>query len=101
MKNKRYGMQLDEASNDLKIENKSIVLGETLPQNEYLLLVGNRADFKTDPTLGVGINEMLNDNDLLSWKRKIREGLQADGMRVDTISMSRDGKITELKADYR
>lgn len=97
---KRFGIQLDDDSQDLKIENGHIALGETLPQNEYLLLVLNKGELKEDPLVGVGISDMINDNDILGWKRKIRDGLKADGMKVEQVSVSRDGRIEKLVAKY-
>lgn len=100
MERKRFGIQLDEMTNDLKIENGHIAIGETLPQNEYLLLVLNKGELKEDPLVGVGISDMLNDNDIIGWKRKIRDGLKADGMKVEQISISSDGRIKKLEAKY-
>lgn len=100
MERKRFGMQLDEMANDLKIENGHIAIGETLPQNEFLLLVMNKGELKEDPLVGVGISDMLNDNDIIGWKRKIRDGLKADGMKVEQISISSDGRIKKLEAKY-
>lgn len=93
-------MQLDEITNDIKIENGHIAIGETLPQNEFLLLVMNKGELKEDPLVGVGISDMLNDNDILGWKRKIRDGLKADGLTVEQISISSDGRIKKLEAKY-
>lgn len=100
MERKRFGMQLDEMTNDIKIENGHIAIGETLPQNEFLLLVMNKGELKEDPLVGVGISDMLNDNDIIGWKRKIRDGLKADGMKVEQISISSDGRIKKLEAKY-
>lgn len=100
MNRKRFGIQLDDNTNDLKIENGHICIGETLPQNEYLLLVCNKGELKEDPLVGVGISDMLNDNDILGWKRKIRDGLKADGMQVEAISISKDGHIEKLDVKY-
>lgn len=100
MERKRFGIQLDEIANDIKIENGHIAIGETLPQNEFLLLVMNKGELKEDPLVGVGISDMINDNDILGWKRKIRDGLKVDGMKVEQISISSDGRIKKLEAKY-
>lgn len=100
MERKRFGMQLVEMTNDIKIENGHIAIGETLPQNEFLLLVMNKGELKEDPLVGVGISDMINDNDILGWKRKIRDGLKADGLTVEQISISSDGRIKKLEAKY-
>lgn len=100
MNKKRFGIQLDDDSNDLKIENGHLVVGETLPQNEFLLLVCNKGELKEHPLVGVGISDMVNDNDIIGWKRKIRDGLKADGMNVEHISISKDGRIEKLDVKY-
>lgn len=100
MDRKRFGIQLDDDTQDLKIENGHIAIGETLPQNEYLLLMCNKGEIKEHPTLGVGISDMLNDNDIIGWKRKIRDGLKADGMKVEQISIAKDGHIEKLSVKY-
>lgn len=93
-------MQLDDNTADLKIQGGHISLGETLPQNEFLILMLNKGEIKTDPLVGVGVSDMLNDNDILGWKRKIRDGLKADGMIVEQISIAQDGHIENLVAKY-
>lgn len=100
MERKRFGIQLDEDTNDLKIQNGHLCLGETLPQNEFLLLMCSKGEIKEAPLIGVGISDMLNDNDILSWKRKIRDGLKADGMKVEQIAIAKDGHIQSLVAKY-
>lgn len=100
MERKRFGIQLDDETNDLKIENGHIAIGETLPQNEYMILMLQKGELKEEPLLGVGISDMLNDNDILSWKRKIRDGLKADGMTVEQISIAKDGHIEKLSVKY-
>lgn len=100
MERKRFGIQLDDETNDLKIENGHISIGETLPQNEYMILMLQKGELKEEPLLGVGISDMLNDNDILSWKRKIRDGLKADGMTVEQISIAKDGHIEKLSVKY-
>lgn len=100
MNRKRFGIQLDDNSSDLKIVNGHISLGETLPQNEYIILMSPKGDYKFEPTMGVGISDMLNDNDVLGWKRRIRDGLKADGIIVDQLSISQDGHIETLAVRY-
>lgn len=100
MKAKRFGIQLDDNSTDLKIQDGHICLGETLPQNEFLILIMQRGELKENPLIGVGVSDMLNDNDILGWKRKIRDGLKADGMIVEQISIAQDGHIENLIAKY-
>lgn len=101
MDKKRFGLQMDDDTCDIKIQNGHLALGDTMAQNQYLILMSQKGEVKEHPTLGVGIADMLNDNDVLSWKRKVRVGLQADGMEVDKLDIDSDGHIKDLSAKYR
>lgn len=41
--------------------------------------------------LGVGIEDMLLDEDLTGWTTKIRENMQMDGQRVESVKVTRQG----------
>lgn len=73
-------------------------LAETLPQNQAIILAIQPGEIKDMPVLGVGIEDMLLDNDWLSWRRKIRMNMELDGQRVKEILLS-NGKI-QLDATY-
>ena len=75
-----------------------ITIGDTLYQNQYMILTAQKGEFKENPTLGVGINDMANDDDLSEWKKSIREELSKDGMKVNTLTITASGM--EVKADY-
>ena len=75
-----------------------LTVGDTLYQNQYIILNAQKGEFKENPTLGVGINDMANDDDLNEWKKAIREEFAKDGLKVDQLSISTTGM--EIKADY-
>ena len=75
-----------------------ITVGNTLYQNQYMILMAQKSEFKENPTIGVGINDMANDDDLNEWKKSIREELAKDGMKVNTLTITASGM--EVKADY-
>ena len=41
-----------------------VVIGDTLQQNKAFILLAQPNDFKANPTLGVGIEDILLDSDL-------------------------------------
>lgn len=94
---KKTGIQL-VGPGDLKIMNGSIQIGDTLFQNQYLILKSQKGDLKEQPLLGAGIDGLANDNDLVAWKKTIREELQRDGMKVSQLDINQSEII--LKADY-
>lgn len=85
-----------------KDENNKILsglsIGNTLYQNQYLILNSQKGEFKEHPVVGVGISDMSSDDELNVWRREIREQLSADGMRVERLNIT-ESKM-ELKATY-
>lgn len=94
---KKIGIQL---TNDLQLVygELSLVVGDTLQQNEYLLLTSQKGDIKEYPTLGVGIADMAGDDELEAWKKNIREEFAKDGLKVKKIEIT--SQKMELDADY-
>ena len=64
------------------------VLGDVLHQNQAILLSMHQGDLKEDPSRGVGISDMLLDNDPLFWRTRIREQLEMDGQTVESIVLT-------------
>ena len=95
---KRIGIQLSQ-DGDLNITSGAMQVGDTLQQNQYLLLVAQKGEIKHAPTMGVGIADMVNDEDTLAWKRTIREEFAKDGLQVSELSITSNSM--KLKADYK
>lgn len=75
-----------------------ITVGDTLYQNQYMILTAQKGEFKENPTLGVGINDLANDDDLNEWKKSIREEFTKDGLKINKLILTSSGM--EIKADY-
>ena len=99
---------IDEAAKgyDLKLEVKrdatgkitqGVVLEETTPQNQAMILVANPGEFKEYPAWGVGIGNIINDHDFARWRRKIREQIEADGQRITKLEITEKGLTLEAK----
>jgi hypothetical protein len=93
---------------DLKIEvlrgsdgkiTQGLVIGDTMSQNQALILIANPGEFKTEPTIGVAIDELLLDNDYLRFRHRIREHFEKDGLKIKSIQLS-DGKPLLIDASY-
>ena len=65
-------------------------LAETLPQNQAVILAVQPGEIKEVPYLGVGIEDMLLDNDWLTWRRKIRMNMELDGQKVKVVELKKD-----------
>lgn len=96
---KNTDIQIDENYN-LKTNSTShdLVVGEVTLQNQALILIAQKGEWKEKPMVGCGLGDMTNDEDNGSWKRDIREELGRDGMNVKQIKIK--GEHIEIDADY-
>lgn len=89
------GMQLTWGNEEGKflepvIEKGTLALGDTLRQNQALILLLHKGEMKERPAVGVGISDMLLDNDPIYWRTSIKEQLEMDGQRVSSVKIMRD-----------
>ena len=98
MSKKGIGIQLD-ANCGLMISNGSLQIGSTLYQNQFLILKAQKGELKEYPTLGCGIDDITNDEDLDAWQKSIREEMAKDGMQVSEFGINSNGMT--LVADYK
>lgn len=88
------GIQLEDYDLAVKVEKDNagkiisgIAIGDTLQQNQALILQMHKGELHEDPSVGVGISDMLLDHDSESWKREIREQMELDGQTVNSVSI--------------
>lgn len=77
---------------------QGLVLADTLPQNQALILELRKGELKDDVSVGVGIADMLLDGDVQAWRSEIREQMEMDGQTVNSVTVTTD-KIT-IDASY-
>lgn len=70
---------------------EGLTLGETLPQNQALILTLHQGELKEAPAVGCGVSDMLLDNQPLYWRARIREQLEMDGQTVDSVKITTSG----------
>lgn len=75
-----------------------LVVGDILYQNQAIILSMQPGELKEFPEVGVGISDMLLDNNPLYWRGRIREQLEIDGQTVESIKITTKG--IEIKARY-
>jgi len=93
---------------DLKIDVKrdsnnlitdGLCVGNTMPQNQALMLIANPGEFMFNPTIGVAIGDLLLNDDYLRFRHRIREHFAKDGLVVKSVQL--DGqKPLLIEADY-
>ena len=99
------GIQMTDYDLDFKVVHDAsgqivsgLVVGDILHQNQALLLVFHKGDLKDNVSVGIGIDQMLLDNDRLFWSREIREQLEMDGQKVESVVI--DNTSIKIKAAY-
>lgn len=104
---KEIGVLLDQATADLHVkvvkdaEGKivqGIHLGDVTEQNIKTILKIQPGEMKEQPTVGVGIDNMLLGHDSLLYKHKIRQQLGDDGMTVKYLEID---KKVNIHANYK
>ena len=75
-----------------------LVVGDTLHQNQSLILHLHKGELKERPMAGCGISDMLLDNDPIYWRTLIREQLEMDRQTVTNIKITT--KSIEIDAQY-
>lgn len=98
------GIQLINNDIDINVVKDSsgkiisgLVLNDTLSQNQALILQLHKGELKDDVSVGVGIADMLLDNDVLAWRSEIREQMEMDGQTVDSVVITNDSIIINSK----
>lgn len=78
---------------------QGIVIGDIVEQNKALILITHPGEWKMNPTLGVGLDNMLLDHNYLAWRHRIREHLAMDGLNVTRLDLF-SNKPFVLHANY-
>ncbi|MGV4413864.1 oxidase [Chryseobacterium sp. T1] len=78
---------------DLVIKNGDFVIGDSDNQHQKHILMAYKGEFKANPELGVGIDQMLNEDDITPMLIEAKKNLQYDGVDVNNIYFSEDGKL--------
>jgi hypothetical protein len=80
------------------ISSGELQLGEITPQNQAIIIQCHKGELKENPALGVGISDMILDNDPLYWRVRIREALELDGEVVESIKIT--SSEVQINAHY-
>lgn len=96
----KKGLLVDPETGDLAVIGGTLTVGKTKAQNQAFILRAGKGEFKEYPTLGVGIADILGDDDLTGWKREIALQMEADGMKVNRVSINVNDNTVAIDADY-
>jgi hypothetical protein len=83
---------------DLDFVNGDLVIGDATKQNQQLLVISSKGDWKENPTIGVGAAGYLKDEDEAGLMAEIKTQFEKDGMKVLAIKVSNEN--IEVSASY-
>lgn len=91
------GIQLTDYDIAVKVERdkygrivSGLMVGDILHQNQAIILTTRKGELKENPSIGVGMADMLLEHDLTSIRNEIRQQLEMDGQKVNVIKMTHD-----------
>lgn len=80
------------------IQNGDFVLGDATAQNQHLLILCEKTQFKDRPMRCVGAARFLENSNPDAFPREIRQEFAADGMKVNLIKV--EGSELSIDASY-
>jgi len=84
--------KLDDTG-DLLITNGDFVVADATLQHQEHIIVAQKGEYKQYPEIGVGISNMLNDENPRDIITQIRRNFEYDGMEVKQLEFAADGSI--------
>ena len=75
-----------------------LVVGDVTAQNQAAILMAQKGELKEHPTVGIGLNDIINDDNTMYWENQIAEQLKNDGQHIRRLSLDENGLI--LDAGY-
>jgi hypothetical protein len=84
---------------DVRTENGDFMTGETTEQNQQVLLLCNKGDFKENPTVCIGAAGWLKDDEPGGLLTETKKEFERDGMKVKRLDLKADGTFT-INANY-
>lgn len=82
-----------DTTGDLLIQNNDLVIGYSDNQQQEHILIANKGEFREFPEIGVGIAQMINDDDWISVLIEAKKNLEYDGMKMNNIKFDENQNL--------
>lgn len=99
------GIQLTDYDIAVKVKRdkfgrieSGLVVGDILHQNQAIILTMRKGDLKENPSIGVGLPDMVLEHNLMAMRNEIRQQLEMDGQRVNSINVT--SAAVQIDANY-
>lgn len=82
---------------DLVIKNGDFDFGDATNQNQNLIILASKGEFKQSPTVGVGIIDyILDDANTDELEGVIQNEFEKDGLTIDKLKVNKDYTIDKI-----
>lgn len=88
-----------DQNKDLAIVNGDFDISTSDAQNQLLIILSEKGEFKEFPEVGIAIQTMLNDEEYQEIILEIKKQLEYDGMSINDIEFTEQGKLN-IKGNY-
>lgn len=74
-----------------------MIIGDVARQNQAIILSMRKGDLKENPSVGVGLSDLLLDHNILSIRSEIRQQLELDGQTVNYVKITESSIAIDAK----
>ena len=99
------GIQLTDYDIAIKVKRdrfgrieSGLIVGDILHQNQAIILTMRKGDLKENPSIGVGLPDMVLEHNLMAVRNEIRQQLEMDGQRVNSVNVT--SAAVQIDANY-
>ncbi len=89
------GIQLTDYDIAVKVKRdkfgrieSGLIVGDILHQNQAIILTMRKGDLKENPSIGVGLPDMVLEHNLMAIRNEIRQQLEMDGQTVNEVKVT-------------
>lgn len=75
-----------------------LIVGDILHQNQAIILTMRKGELKENPSVGVGLPDMVLEHNLMAVRNEIRQQLEMDGQTVNDVKVT-SSRVT-IDANY-
>ncbi|MDV6170226.1 oxidase [Flavobacterium sp. DG1-102-2] len=84
---------LSNENGSLAFKDGDFATGFSENQHQHDILLANKGEYKEFPEIGVGLIQMLQDDEYTDVLIEAKKNLQYDGMEIDNITIDEYGKL--------
>jgi hypothetical protein len=81
---------------DLEIINGDFKVGNSDRQHTKHILIANKGEYEQIPEIGVGMENMLADDQYMQFLIEAKKNLEYDGQTVENISFEENQKLNVI-----